>query len=322
MGKVLFVSQNKLDRAENMACLYNAYDGEKDYEVGLTSMLTAEIRGYSVVVCDALPSWIAFKDKVKSVVICHGMTGNKVYGADEDRDVDIEAFQQTDVATAASERIIPIVARELAIPEDRVIATGFPRTDQYFAKKKGDGRTPMAKKRGYLYAPTFRDAEKGGWLPRIDWEVVDSLLRDNEVFVLKRHYFTTGSLLGSDFKHVIEIDPMEPLTPYLIDCDALLTDYSSCMTDAYLMGKPVVLAVDDKEAFLADRPMYYPYPETYCSRWINAGGNEEALVNAMREAVENGIGPVEEEYCDLTAGACDGHSVERTVRLVKELANG
>ena len=321
MGKVLFVSQNRLERAENLKALWDAYDGEKEFAKGQENMRDAEARGFSVVVCDALPAYIEGKDRVKSVNICHGITGNKVYGADEgDRPwFDAAAADQVDYAIAASDASIPIVAGQLGIPEERVVALGFPRTDMYFGVSKGDGGTSLAGKRAYLYAPTYRNQDMAGWLPKIDWEKVDSLLGDDEVVAVKRHYFTEEPLLENDFGHVFEVDPSEQLTPYLIDCDVLVTDYSSCMSDAYLLCKPCLLTVDDMDEYLRDRPMYFQYPQTYSSRWTVAGGNEAKFVGKLREAASGGIGPVEIGYRVVTAGACDGRSAERICDLVRSL---
>lgn len=319
MGRVLFVSQNVLGRCENMTALYSAYDGEKEFACGIERMETAEEDGYSVVVCDALPHFIQGKDKVKSVNICHGMTGNKVYGNDEDGWwVVPDAFAQTDYAIAASDASVPIVAGQLGIPEERVLPIGFPRTDAYFSGRGGG--TSIADGVSYLYAPTYRDADKGGWLPRIDWGRVDACLQDGETFAVKRHYFTGEPLLDGEYAHVVEIDPSEPIAPYLMDCDAVLTDYSSVMTDAYLLEKPVVLTLDDMDEYQHDRPMYYAYPRSYCSRWLSAEGNERYLVAKMRRAVERGMTSIEWKYRELTAGACDGHSTERICRLITELA--
>lgn len=316
-GKVLFVSQNPLGRCENLTAVWNAYDGPKEFRLGQDSMRTAETDGFAAVVCDALPAYIDGKDRCKSINICHGITGNKVYGLHEWHGYDSEAFAQTDIAVAASDGTASIVAGQLGIQESRVAVLGFPRTDAIIGRRKGDGGTFMAGKRAYLYAPTFRDCELGGWLPAIDWEIVDGLLGDGEVVALKRHYFTGGSFLGSEFAHVVELGPMEPLAPYLIDCDVLLTDYSSCIADAYLLGKPAVLTVDDMGDYLRDRPMYYEYPRAYCSRWICAEGNEEALVGMLRRAADDGIGETERRYRDLVAGACDGRSTERVCELIE-----
>ena len=324
MGKVLFVSQNALERAENLKAVWDAYGGEKEFRQGQENMAEAESEGFSVVVCDALPSRINGKDKCKVVNICHGITGNKVYGADEDAEwFDAEAAMQTDFAIAASENSIPIVARQLGIPEDRVLALGFPRTDAYFGDaQRFDECFGFHVDRIYLYAPTFRNDELGGWLPKIDWSKIDSLLEDGEVMVVKRHYFTENEITrGYDMRNmrVVEIPPSLPRTPYLMSSDVLVTDYSSCMSDAYIMRTPVVLTIDDMAEYLADRPMYYTYPQTYCSRYIKAEGNEELLVRVIREAAENGMGATEMAYMNATAGACDGHSAERVCDLIWSL---
>ena len=102
-GKVLFVSQNPLDRAENMRAVWEAYTGEKEFRVGIDSMAGAEHEGFSVVVCDTLSKLIEDKDRCKCIAICHAITGNKHYGMDECGDwVDPEAFAQTDFAISAS----------------------------------------------------------------------------------------------------------------------------------------------------------------------------------------------------------------------------
>ena len=314
-GRVLFVSQNPLERAENLRAVWEAYDGPKEFRHGAVSMATAEREGFSVVVCDCLPGYIEGKDRCKVVNICHGMTGNKVYGLDEPHSpwANPDAYAQTDCAIAASEASAPIVARQLGIPESRVAAIGFPRTDAYFAPREPrEGRE-------YLYAPTYRNPDIGGWLPRIDWRKVDALLGDGERLTVKRHYFTPRRLTCDGLSHVREAEPSEPTAPYLMECDALLTDYSSIMSDAYLCGAPVVLTVDDQREYTADRGMYYDYPSTYSSRWLRAEGNEAALVDMLREAAENGMGDVERHYMELTAGACDGHSTERVCELVRGL---
>ena len=117
----------------------------------------------------------------------------------------------------------------------------------------------------------------------------------------------------------MEIPPSAPSTDFLRSCDALLTDYSSIMFDAYLMGKPAVLTVDDMDVYLEKRGMYYPYPDFYSSRWLCAEGNEEELVSTLREAADVGLTVAEKACIATVAGACDGHSSERVCDLIKSL---
>lgn len=224
MGKTLFISQNPLNRCENLAAVWEAYDGPKEFRCGQENMVEAEAEGFSVVVCDALPKRINGKDKCKLVNIDHGLTGGKLYGLDEgDKPwVDPVAFAQIDYAIASSRAGVPIVARTFGISTQRVLPLGAPRTDKYFNDTPPDDEDRYK----YLYAPTFRRGDGDGRLPDINWGLLDLLLE----------------------------------------------------------------------------------------------GNEGKLVEMLREAADNGMGPTEERCRLMTGGKCDGHSTERVCDLIRRLA--
>ena len=316
MSNVLFVSQNPLERAENLKAVWDAFEGAKTFRHGVYGMSSAERDGFDVVVCDCLPVIIEGKRRVKSVNIGHGITGDKLYGLDEGRKpwVSPVAFSQTDYAIAASEASVPMVAGQLGILEERALPLGFPRTDRYF------GTFPEPTVRTYLYAPTFRNGD--GRLPRIDWDAVDNLLSDDELLIVKRHYATPEPVVGRNYPHVMEVPPTERSTAYLAACSVVITDYSSIMFDGYILGKPSVLLIDDMEEYLKKRGMYRDYPIGYSSRWLVAEGNEERLVNELREAAVSGMRNIERRCLDEVAGACDGHSTERVCKLVEDLLEG
>ena len=312
---VLFVSQLPLGRCENLTAVWEAYDGPKEFKLGQHNMRTAEHEGFSVVVCDALPVRIDGKVKCKLVGMDHGLTGGKLYALDEGDVwwVDRAALAQIDYAVSSSTAGVPITARMFGIPESCVLALGFPRTDRYFGRRAHGGEIT------YLYAPTFRNMDHDSWLPYIDWRKVDSLLRDGERFVVKRHYFTKHPLVRHECERVVEVNPMENTDGYLMACSALLTDYSSVMFDAYLMDIPCVLAIADMGEYLRDRGMYFEYPREYSSRFLEVEGHEEELLGMLRESARNGIGPVEERCRELTADVCDGRSTERVCGLISSL---
>ena len=310
---VLFVSQLPLGRCENLTAVWNAYDGEKEFRLGVKSMRSAEADGFAVVVCDCQPAFIDGKSRCVSINIGHGAAGGKLYGADEGGKpwFDALAAKQIDFALAPSKDGIPIVMRQLGIPEERVLPLGMPRTDSYFAPHEPhEGKV-------YLHAPTFRNGD--GRIPRINWVRLDSLLGDDEQFVVKRHYFTHEPLVCGKFPHIVEVEPDEPSKPYLLGCDVVLTDYSSIMFDAYMLGKPVVLATDDMREYLSRRGMYYPYPFDYSSRHLAIEGREDLLLFELRDAARNGMGPIDERCREMTAAACDGHSTERVCELIKSV---
>lgn len=328
MGEVLFISALPLGRCKSTTRIWDMYDGGKAFRCGVDSMRTAERDGFSVVVCDSIPRYIEGKENTVSVNLGHGLTGGKLYALDEGDHpwVDRRALAQIDYAIATSEKGVPIVSRQLGVPEERVLPLGMARTDGYFE----DGERfdtcwgkPLGEYRVYAYCPTFRGLGDKGHLPVIDWAKVDSLLHDNELLVVKRHHLTPyGLTRGYNLQNmrVLELPFEESTEKLLHSCDVLLTDYSSTMFDAYVLGKPVVLLEDDKDEYLSARGMYHPYPDFYSSRWLVAEGNEEALVDELRAAAKTGMREVEHRCLEAVAGACDGHSTERICNLIRSLA--
>lgn len=317
---VLFTSDHALLRAENIRAVWGAYSGPKEFKRGSECMSRAAADGYAAVVCDTLPRYMPDKGDCKSIVIGHGIIGKK-YALDETRDgIDRDAIAQIDAAICPSEGIVDIMAGQFDLPPERVFPLGFPRTDQYAGAEKGDGETFLAKyRRAYLYAPTLRWLDDGGHLARIDWAKLDAMLDDDEIVVVKRHYFQEQPVVLEDVERIVEVAPQEPSAPYVKDCDVLVTDYSSIVVDGYLAGKPSVLVVDDMDEYLATRGMNLDFPNEYGSRVVVAEGDEEGLLAMMRDAAENGMGETERAFMRKVAGMCDGNSAARVCDLVESL---
>lgn len=314
----LFVSNHGLDRDENLRAVWDAYEGPKEFVLGVNRIPLH--RGHPVVVCDTLMPYDRLKDYI-SVNIGHGIIGGKLYGLDERRaGIDPKALAQTDYVISTGTAVRDIAAGSFGIPVERSIALGMPRTDWYVGREKGSGGTPLAShRRAYLYAPTFRGPNDGERLPNVDWTLLDSLLDDDELLVVKRHYFTHGDLVNRRCRHIVEVSYTEPSAAYLIDCDVLVTDYSSILFDGYLLGKPSVLLVDDRDAYMRTRGTYFEYPAFYGSRSVCVERNERGFVDMLRDAAERGMGDIERNCISLVADMCDGHSSERVAELVRSL---
>lgn len=315
---VLFTSTRPLGRCENLTAVWDAYPGDKVFErIGFGDASHSEC---GVIVTDEFLENVD-KPRQRVVMLAHGLTGGKLYGNDQPHGIfrgKAESTALVDWYVVSSRHGRKYAASASGLPLERCVPLGMPRTDAYFGKRKGDGGTFMADRMAYLYAPTFR-----AWYnaPRVKvrWRAIDSLLDDDEVLVVKRHMVVEEPLVGVKCKHIVEVGNDEPSTPYLIDCDVLVTDFSSILFDGYVLGKPSVLAVDRAGDYLRTRGMYMDYPSEYGSRCALIGREPAELVRQMREALENGMGEVERRCREMTAGACDGHSTERVVALIKEL---
>lgn len=306
---ILFTSNRPLDRAENLKTVFDAYQGEKEFARTGDWRQSPDMSRFTLRVTDeyiqASPG--------KAVFVGHGFGALKTGGLDQPRPYYSRKFAHllTYIVTT-SEEMIPIVAKQTGVAEEAILPLGMPRTDIYFQSKKGDGKTFLANKRAYLYVPTWRAREETP-LPHIDWEFIDRSLSDDEVFVVKQHMIT-GNIPMKVYKHVIQVSPTEPSTPYLIDADVVITDYSSILFDAQLLRKPVVL-FEKIPGYLQTRGVYFNYPYDYASRFAR---NENQLVEVMKTAY--GQNREDLECIRRFASACDGHSTERVLKLIGSLA--
>lgn len=294
---VLFTSVRPLERAENIKTVYDAYDGPKEFVQRSNSKPVEGMRSgrYRIVVTDGLIN----ESPGKYIWIGHGMGAGKTIGLQHPT-APFKGSSLVTYAIASSEEMVPIVAKFCGISEDKVIPLGMPRTDAYFGVKA----TSSDEKR-HLYAPTFR---AGRWDP--DLNLIWRMLPEGHRFIFKPH-MVTGDRWTSFWPNIEIASAHVPSTQYLIDADTVVTDYSSIMFDAMVLRKPVILFAKDKDRYLQERGMYYKYPQMYSRMFCAEEGQLVAnMINA--EWTES-----DEKLRSFYAGACDGHSTERTLELIR-----
>ena len=311
MYPVLFTSQRDLSRAENIRTVYRAYDGPKDFiKLDYWRRSTEITSGkYRVMVTDEIPA----DSPGKVIVIGHGIAGTKFYGLDQPSPYETKdnARLITYVVTQ-SPKLVSQVAKQHGVEEAQVLPLGMARTDALFNAKKGDGGTGYKDKRVYLYAPTYRTKAERTF-SYIDWRIINDELSDNEVMLVKPHMLTRGTVAGY-YDHIVEISNKEPSTPYIIDCDVLITDYSSIMLDGYAAHRPVVLFSKDN-SYLTTRGMYFDYPAFYSEYYAK---DEYELVKLLRRAAWDKDADRRREFFTPTS---DGKATERVIVLIKEVNN-
>ena len=312
MKPVLFVGGlgKSLERAENLHAIYEAYHGPKKFisshDYGYVNIV--ESGYYDLMVTDVFPEFTPGK----VIMIWHAIQGGKTIGLDQPN-----SFFRPDMAklidciVVAGRGGVDMFHQCTGVPKERIHNLGMPRTDRYIGKKKGDGGTVLAGKRAYLYVPTFRNWREDP-IPPIDFEAIDEELHDDEILAVKAHPY--GMAFGvHGYKHVIEVDRMEPTAPWLYDADVVITDYSSIMFDAWLLNKPVVL-FEKVKGYIEDRGMYLKYPVQYCPRYANKETGAVLLARGAKQLLQT------EMMCmDLVADMCDGHSCERICKLIDEM---
>ena len=312
---ILFCSNRPLGRAENITALWDAWSGEKRFaklgKSGFETIKRAE-GVFGLIVTDEFIPPVVNKKTCKTVMITHGIAGGKTYGLDQPRPYISRAHGKAlDYIVAPSEKMRELMAQQCGVDINRVVALGMPRTDAYFTDDvlaiEYQGKFP----RVYLYAPTYRNRIEQPY-PNIDIKLLDDLLSDDEILLIKRHM--VGGISKVECRHIFDVPSYEPTTPYLLACDVLITDYSSILFDAHVAKKPVVLFTKPNDRYLQGRGMYFSYPGFYASRYAT---NEYALIEICRTAFE----PLEADIAcrETTAALCDGQSVKRVIEFLEGL---
>lgn len=308
MKPILFASTRPLERAENIRALYEAFDGPKEFIQANGCRRHGAIRSgaYDLMVIDEFPA----ETPGKCIMIWHAIQGGKHIGLDQPHPYYTpRQASLMDCIVTSGHGAVEMFARCSGLPKEKILPLGLPRTDAYIGKRKGDGHTVLAEKRSYLYVPTFRTPEETPF-PEINWLEIDEQLNDGELLAVKAHAMT-GRFGGFDrMKHIIEIPGAEPSANYLIDCDVVITDYSSIMFDGYLLGKPTVL-FEKQKGYTQTRGMYMDYPDAYCSRYCT---DENELLYMLRTSY--GLRKTEKDVLSRVADGCDGNATERICMLI------
>lgn len=207
-------------------------------------------------------------------------------------------------------------SRALRTPVERVLPLGTPRTDALLdagavavARSRVLARHPaLADRRVVLWAPTFRGRGRdrvgaGG----LDGARLRALLPQDWVLAMKTHPNVDPAVQPTDGFDVVA-SPDEDLNEWLCAADVLLTDYSSSIFEWALLGRPLVLLIDDLESYERDPGLYLDYRTQMIGTQVR--DTEEAARAIRAQAVDS------DRLADFVAerlGACDGHAAERFV---------
>lgn len=225
--------------------------------------------------------------------------------------------------TLSAQICVPVHARALRIPEDRIFATGVSRTDYYFDEEWNRScrdafyeKYPQARgKKIALWAPTFRG---NAAMPRLEGlEQIRRVIRTLSgewYFIIKAHPYIDAHEKTSNCEL-----PTEELLPL---ADLLISDYSSVMFDFLLYRKPIILFAADLEQYEAERGFYLNYHEIPYPHAQTAEELAQAIARCGEAGPEGnedvGFGSEAEldRFREAYVGACDGHATKRILKLV------
>lgn len=318
---------------DNAKAVYDAFDGEKivfahmlPHSMKLKPKIFYYLLTSRVIVTDDYCRYmrtIKLREGQKLLQIWHACGAFKHFGLDApsklSRREEIATHSQYSAVAVTAESCRKPYARAFGISEEKCLPIGLPRTDIILSnseKMKADifEKYPDLKNKTiYLFCPTFREKNGGRikYETGIDWADLSQKLNDDEVVVIRRHPIMDYKLADKEYPNIIDLSNDSTLA-LTAACSVLITDYSSVIYDACLLDVPMVFYCPDIKEY--ERGFYLKFPDDLPGETVTEA---EKLLDALRSAKENP--PVERivKFRNGQMGACDGHSTERVVELIK-----
>lgn len=148
----------------------------------------------------------------------------------------------------------------------KVLELGYPRNDILFSldpavpKKIRETVGVPAGKKVALYAPTFRDHDRGErFCPGLSLTDMQKSLGDDYVLLVRSHSFSKSSLdvEKEPLASIIDVSGYVSSSELCLISDLLITDYSSIMFDYACLKRPIVLLHYDYARYVQERGVYF-----------------------------------------------------------------
>ena len=175
------------------------------------------------------------------------------------------------------------------VSDDKVITTGFPRNDILLTKNNYYFYPEIKRSKTICWLPTYRNHQNHSsgkkyfpyGIPSINNEdelkKMDKLLKKEScLLIVKLHPVEDlGLLTKMNLDNIKFLDKdflsNQQLTiyHYLVNVDALITDYSSIYYDFLLTKKPIGLAIEDLDEYMKNNQIFYEkYQEGVVGEYI------------------------------------------------------
>lgn len=176
--------------------------------------------------------------------------------------------------TVYSEYFVENMSIAFGVPREDILVTGEPRNDQFFHKKNGIALKSLGFEKNnfektIIWMPTYRkhrltkEADGNVYnygIPFIsEIETLNQILTKNSILLIVKLHGLEETIQSSDLSNIKYIDSIKlgnadtTVNELLVDCDALITDYSSVYINYLLLNKPICFAYDDMDEYVKKR---------------------------------------------------------------------
>ena len=269
-------------------------------------------------------SFFPKRNRQKNIQLWHGAGAFKKFGFSELNSKGIRynknQYKSIDLLTVSSDKIIEIYAEAFGIERKKVKNLGMPRADIFFkedeklkVKEKFFNEYPELKnKKIIMYAPTFRDNDKGNFNLKLDIKLMkEKLEKLGYILLLRLHPSIKKDNISVDNIFSYDFSKYEQVSDLLIVSDILISDYSSIIFEFSIMKKPILFYSYDVEEYIKNRGFYYSYYEFIPNK-----------INYTTEEVINSVINKEwdleriEKFARYFFNPFDGNSTERVLKEV------
>ena len=206
--------------------------------------------------------------------------------------------------------------------DGEILESGTPRCDLFFGDTKAIrekvyaryGLDPQSKL--VLYAPTFRDAKQA------DTHGMDFALLKETLEQSWGGNWTIGCRLHPNIQSdivqtgVVSLSRYPDMQELIAAADLLITDYSSCMFDMAVAGKPCLLFAPDLERYMSkERGLYFDIRELPFPLALNMEELQEKLRLFDRTAYQRNV----EKFMVQTGSYEDGHAAGRVAEYIRKV---
>ncbi len=174
-----------------------------------------------------------------------------------------------DYTIVSSEEIRKYYAEGFGISDEKVLATGIPRTDIFadeaYAENVRNGfyeKYPQLRdKKIILFAPTFRGiGQKSAYYPTSVFdpnEFYENIGSDYAILIKFHPFCPERFTINEKYKdYIIDLSDEDELNDLLFVTDLLITDYSSSVFEASLLNIPMLFYPYDLYQYISERDFY------------------------------------------------------------------
>lgn len=227
-----------------------------------------------IIVNDFFDTYLPVRKSQVLINTWHGGGWFKKVGFTDNRTTEYDKFffdyqcKKHTYFVASSEYFIETVLRDSFGYKGLILRSGMPRNAIFFKENhhlKESVRSVFGAQKDtliVLYAPTFRSYEIS---PNLELDLnhlkscLEAKFKKDVIILFRAHHLIDRFPI--DLSSIIDVTSFPDMQQLLLACDVLVSDYSSCMWDAAIQDKLVIVYAPDAHRYIDNRGFFLDISE-------------------------------------------------------------